>query len=171
MESNKHVDSLEEKLVKETAEAFMSGEMPELHFWPHKDEPEYTTKSFSSFSGADLVISLDGKIIGEMSALTWEEDFFPEDEYAIKGEMEFVLFDSELSVYELAQSKKKFTTVMTYLNEFGQSLYYRIYDCLLTKRSGIHGIDEFIITEKYQFKAKKIEKLSEAEFKEQVVMY
>jgi hypothetical protein len=158
------------KEIKTDEDKLLKGELPEVNWWNNDPEELAYTRTFTSFGGADIVATMDGDIIGEMQDITWEEDFFAEDEYTITGATTFVIFDRDIPIIELAKSKKHFNITLTYMDEYGNSLFYRIYDCLLTKRSGKHSVDDIIISEKYSYKAKKIEKLTKEEFQEQVIM-
>lgn len=166
---NQQVDLANEK---ETKEALLKGNMPELNWFPDEIYPDNVdyTKSYASFSGADLIVTIDGEVVVELIDIEWEEDFYVDDihDYPISGVAKFVIFGYELSLYELAKQKKKFDICMTYQDEVGNKISYRIYDCLLTKRSGKHGVNKVVVSESYHFKAKKVEMLTKEEIDEQV---
>lgn len=121
-------------------------------------------------SGADMVISIGEKIVGEAQAIHWEEDFFADDDYTVKGYIDFVIFDSEVPAYEHAKQKTKFNISITYENEYGNKASTRIYEVLLTKRTNTNSIDDIVQTQRYFYKAKKVEQLNEQQMKEQIVL-
>ncbi|RHW32006.1 hypothetical protein [Oceanobacillus profundus] len=121
---------------------------------------ETYSRTYIAFCGADLMVTINGEIVGELQELNWEEDFFASDEYTINGEALFVTFEYELDLYKLAKEKREFNICIAYAAEYGKKMYYRIYDCLLTKRAGKHAVDDIVINEKYYFKAKRIEKIT-----------
>lgn len=123
---------------------------------------EQYAKSYHAFCGADFIVSIGGKVIGELQTITWEEDFAIEPKYGypVTGDAVFTIFDHELPLYELAQQRKEFDIHIFYASEYECYASYLISNCMLTKRAGSHSIDDAVVNEKYFFRAKKIEKLT-----------
>jgi hypothetical protein len=109
------------------------------------------TQTFTSFSGADMVASLDGKIIGELAEIRWEKELGSFSPNEVTGFIRTAVFDRDpLIEFE----GKRFDILIRFLNEYGQAKLEFIKGVRLkTKRGGI-SIDDYCQELEYTFEAK-----------------
>jgi ribosomal protein L7/L12 len=110
----------------------------------------YTT-TFTSFSGADMVVSLDGKIIGELTEVRWEKQLGVYSAGEVSGFIKAAAFDRDpLADFE----DKEFDILIRFLNEFGQAKIEFIKGVRLKTKTGGASIDEFSQELEYTFEAR-----------------
>lgn len=139
---------------------------PELR----KSEEPYT-RTFTSFSGADMIPILDGSVIGELSSITWEKNVesymhgggnsFGSDK--VRGTMTATIFTKNpLQQFE----GKKFDMLCYYTNEFGQSMLEFVKGVHLVKTMGGMSVDTIASEIHYEYAAEDFVTVSEPDFKE-----
>lgn len=108
------------------------------------------TKTFASFSGADMIASFDGNIIGEVQAVRWEQELGTYSTGEVKGVIECAVFDREsLEAYE----NKEFDILIRFMNEYGQSKLEFIKGVRLKSKKGGASVDDICQVAVYTFQA------------------
>jgi hypothetical protein len=116
-------------------------------------EGELTT--VTSFSGADMVPTLNGVPIGEIQEITYKESLVPGyDETGmllppIKGEVHQVVFDEEPATRGLIQDNNKL--ILFFADEFGKKASLSFIGVSFTERTGGVAVDHLVIKEIYHF--------------------
>jgi hypothetical protein len=118
-----------------------------------KVEPSKYTKTFTSFSGADMVIYLDNKVIGEAQEVKWEKDLTGGRTWPIKGELICTLFDRE----PLQLEDKDYEILITYLNDYGQGMVEEFSGIRFHRMRGGMSIDSICGVVTYEFTASRRE--------------
>lgn len=109
------------------------------------ENQEKYMKTFTCFSGADMVPIIDGEVIGELTAITWEKNLRdgeygirPSDAHLIEGKMSAAVFEhNRLEDFE----GRKFNVLCYYVNEDGVSMMEYIKGVKLTKVQGGISVD------------------------------
>lgn len=104
------------------------------------------TKTFTSFSGADIIVAMGNKIIGEVQSIEYRKDIKNKE---VVGEVVCTLFDREPFDASTVSS-----ITMAYLNEYGQSFYRCFDDVTFLYEYGGATIDDITSEIKYTFRAK-----------------
>lgn len=131
-----------------------------------EDLPRHDTsflRTYTSYSGADLVVTVNGKVIGELTNVRWykphqefidqlkNSDYYDKD-LAIKKPVtvlaEFAIFDKDA----FGDGLKDADIVLTYANEYGQSSYRAIHGVQSLYETGGTSVDD-ILTEGYMILA------------------
>lgn len=113
-------------------------------------------KSYTSFSGADMVPTLNGQVIGEVYEVKFEENLVnPEDIwYPITGYVDVCIFDKDTFRQTLLPVNNEF--VLSAANEYGQSMMIDFNSIIFLKREGGIAVDNAMMMERYSFKAKEV---------------
>lgn len=113
-------------------------------------------KTFSSFSGCDQIIMIDGKAIGEISIIFYEESL---KNGKVKGYLDIYVFaDSYPKVRKLLLKKEEIKNIsITYVNEYSGKMHVAIYDVEFTKITSKGSVDDVSIFHRYFFKADRLE--------------
>jgi CBS domain-containing protein len=124
-----------------------------------KAEPFNTV---TTFDGSDLVVTINGRVIGELQAITWDLDKEKEQngEFPVHGSLVFVLFDRDIAracgfdLYSKPINELPPMDIELRLaNEYGQIMTRKIVGVLLTKVGYAISIDDILTEEVYKFKA------------------
>lgn len=118
---------------------------------------EQYMRTFSAFSGCDIIVSIGSEVIGELQTIHWEEDLLTEDEYKVTGRIAVVNFDRD-PMEKILQRKEPFNISISYINDHGHKAHIGILHAELTKRSSTNSIDDSFFTELFEYKAKIFEK-------------
>lgn len=139
-----------------------------------KEEVKSSNYSFTptlhSYCGADLVVSVGPKIIGELTNIRWytpnqcfldqlEHSDYYDKELAMKKPVvvmaEWVLFDKDV----FGEGLENEDIVLTYANEYGQSAYRSIYGISSLYNISGTGIDDIVTSNKMILAAEKVTEL------------
>lgn len=106
----------------------------------------------TSFSGADMVVFFDGKIIGELQSIEWEKDLHSmTSPRPVRGTIESVVFDKNpLEDYE----GKTFDILISFATEFGQTKLEFIKDVFLKVQKSRISVDDIVQQSIHTFEAK-----------------
>ena len=108
------------------------------------------TKTFTSFSGADMIMSFDGKVIGELQAVKWEKTLDAFAGGGVKGTIHCPVSDSDPI---LDFEGKKFDILIRFMNEYGQSKIEFIKGVRLKTKQGGASVDDCYQQSGYTFEA------------------
>lgn len=113
-------------------------------------------RTYTSYSGADLVVTVDNKVVGELTNIRWykphkefieqldHSDYYDKD-LAMKKPVtvlaEFAIFDKDA----FGEGLNDATIVMTYANEYGQSSYRAIHGVQSLYETGGTSVDDITI--------------------------
>lgn len=118
----------------------------------------YYPKSFTSFSGADVITFINGKPMGEIAEVRWRKNLNrmkgPE---SVEGVIKAAVF-GECMVLD-GYEGKTFDIVMKYLNEEGDSKVISIEEVKLEEVEGGISVDEMVEEVEYKFRASKVVQL------------
>lgn len=115
------------------------------------------TRTFTSFSGCDLIPVLNDTVIGEWHGYEYKEklgvvldkDGFPTKSKLFSGHMDISIFDKETFRDALKEEGNEFTIFMA--NEYGKKGVIEFSNINFLERKGGIAIDDALITEKYFF--------------------
>jgi hypothetical protein len=109
------------------------------------------TYTMTSFSGADMVVHFDGKVIGELQEVRWKKNLDEFKPNKITGTIKAVVFEQDpIGKYE----QETFDILIRFQNEYGgHKLEFIKGVNLLTKDSGI-SVDDIIQYYDYTFEAR-----------------
>lgn len=118
---------------------------------------ESYSKSLVAFSGADMIVSFDGELIGEIQSVKWQReieqrmDLCPDN--SVTGEIVVCCMGRDaLSSFE----GKKSNVLIRFLDEYGNSKLEFLKDVQLKTKSSSISVDDFIQLVTYSFKAKDV---------------
>lgn len=115
---------------------------------------EYTT-SYTTFSGCDIVLYLNERIIGEMQSIQFDEDL---KTGKVEGFIDVIVFDKHYKkLKESFVSEGDKDILIRYLNEQGGEMSTFITGIEFTKRTVVNAIDEVSIAHRYFFTAKQVD--------------
>lgn len=125
---------------------------------PNREEGSPFFKTFTSFSGSDVIAFFDGEMIGEVQAVTWKKKLnsFCMDE--IEGQVVAAKFDRELP---FGTYGKEIDIRLLFMNEYGQSKMYLIEGVTFTEEMGGISVDSVVEDSLYQFKAKRLVEIND----------
>lgn len=113
------------------------------------------TSSFQVFSGADVVVNIDGQLIGEVQGVEWNRQLANGiGGNKVEGIIQTCVFDkTPLEKY----IGKSFDMKLKFHNERGHSKAYLFEDVQLCEQSGGIGTDSVLELIDYTFKAQNFE--------------
>lgn len=124
-------------------------------------------QSFITFSGADIMMIINGAIIGEAQSIHYEENLEFSMGPAIKGYVEIVVFDNEPGIRKALRTRpdpaEYPSLAMAAANEFGQKMIMAFKDVRFTTRTGKMDVDTVLLHERYHFEASDIVYLNDFE--------
>jgi len=111
------------------------------------------SRTFTSFSGADMVVFFNGKVVGELQAVKWNKKLNDIGGGLVSGTVEAVVFDRD----PMEEFEHETLQILVWLkNEWGQESFEFIKDARFTmKRSGM-DIDDITSKVEYDFKANDV---------------
>lgn len=106
----------------------------------------------TSYSGADIMLLLNGRIIGEAQAIHYKENLTATDKAPFEGHVEVAIFNQEPPIRQaIRESGDEQSIVLLFANEYGDKMSIRFEGLRFTERLGSFSIDEVVSTEKYFF--------------------
>lgn len=136
------------------------------------EEKKY--KTYTSYSGADMMVIVNGDIVGEVMSILWKEDL---QSGTYTGYIDSMIFEDEPLIKQALRktNAQAGTTLHIALgNEFGQKTMIEFVDVMFVDRVGKLDVDTAHLEERYTFTANDMafapqdlipsEDLSEAEF-------
>jgi len=106
----------------------------------------------TSYSGADIMLLLNGRIIGEAQVIQYKENLTAEDKPSFEGHIEVVVLNREPAIREaIRQTEGEHSIVLLFANEYGDKMSIRFEELNFTERQGSFSVDDVIPTEKYFF--------------------
>lgn len=115
------------------------------------------TTTFTSFSGADIVVYIDGvKVIGELQEIQWTKQLgLSAGLRPIKGTIKTVLFDRECPL--MKYENEVFSFLVLYANEYGQRKAEYISGIQLESVSSGVSVDDITQEATYTFTARNVD--------------
>lgn len=112
---------------------------------------------YTTFSGADVVLRVDGEAFGEASSIRWTESA----DGTLFGAIVFTLFDAT-SIQNLRKNFLHRDEPLDYIhiefaNEYGQRMDYKIHEPEFTHSDGGISMDDIVLQDKVYFSAKYLE--------------
>lgn len=109
-------------------------------------------RTYTSYSGADIMTFFNGSIIGEVQAIHYEENLNATDDPPFDGYIEVAVFNSEPEIRRLIQKGIGNQDLkLLFANEHGDKMSVRFDNLVFTKRIGGFSIDNIVSTERYCF--------------------
>lgn len=112
----------------------------------------------TSFSGADLIIEIDGQAIGEAQSISFTESF--SEGSLISGHIITTVFDRDTPAYDVARRRAPVTIRLRQANEFGQRAERVLENVMFTDRVGGVSVDDVFEAERYNFTAESIRRIT-----------
>jgi hypothetical protein len=147
--------------IRGALSTFWSGIKPPRKAKPIPMEGLNEVQAYTSFDGADLMVFLNGKVLGELQGITWNFDA-DKDIHPVSGQMVFAMFNKDvLGAIDINPFKmtEPIDIVLQFTNEYGESAYREIKGVLLVKYASGYSIDDFLIEEVVEYIADSITQL------------
>jgi hypothetical protein len=164
----------DESNIKMPAEDFSISVLPQALATKEANPFETYQKSYTVFSGCDIVITTNGKVMGEVQSITYASmdktmvehmkksqqyaDAAMLEEYPIAIRLEQAVFDRMLSI------NSDTDLVMSFANEYGQKAYMAICGLVQLMSSGDYSINSVVPSRSVLCAAKKIIPMQELKF-------
>lgn len=107
---------------------------------------------YTTYTGADFAVFVNGRVIGEALFLDWKEDMLSG---SYDGYIDTVFFEGECSLKESLRYQEGDETILeVHLhNEFGQHTIIQFAEVEFVERKGIFSPDVETLTQRYKFLA------------------
>lgn len=118
----------------------------------------------TAFSGCDLVIRVNDKVVGEVSGIKFTEQFKKKydangnviSDVTITGYLEVTFFNSEPTLRKIIREEGVKSFVIGYADEFGNWCKATFVNPEFTERFHNGGVDSIVFEERYLFSADDI---------------
>lgn len=119
--------------------------------------PMRPSEIYTTFSGADIIISLNDIQVGAVSDFSWEKVYGPSEGAAIKGTLTCTVFQHTME--PLIQYPYN-TLSVTFANEYGNAMHLGFVGVRFIKRRMAASMEDIVVEEVYDWVADEVDEYS-----------
>lgn len=107
---------------------------------------------FTTYSGADMSVFVNGRVVGEIEQIDWKEDML---DGVYDGYIDVTIFGDECGLKAALREQEGDETIfeLHFMSEHGQSTIIEFVDITFVERKGVFSTDMTALMERYKFLA------------------